>query len=138
MTIDEFSDKLKEMSIRYPADASDVLEEGAKKMLKRIRKATPDSGKSHKRKLKRSWRMEMVDSYGKEPRAEIRNTSPHYHLVERGVQNPKGFHGEPKPEWKASLNKHRRFLEKAVNSNWADVQKGMEEDFYGKVREHLG
>lgn len=138
MTIDEFSDKLKEMSIRYPADASDVLEEGAKKMLKRIRKATPDSGKSHKRKLKRSWRMEMVDSYGKEPRAEIRNTSPHYHLVERGVQNPKDFHGNSKPEWKASLNKHRGFLEKAVNSNWADVQKGMEEDFYGKVSEHLG
>ena len=138
MTIDEFSDKLKEMSIRYPADASDVLEEGAKKMLKRIRKATPDSGKSHKRKLKRSWRMEMVDSYGKEPRAEIRNTSPHYHLVERGVQNPKDFQGNSKPEWKASLNKHRGFLEKAVNSNWADVQKGMEEDFYGKVSEHLG
>lgn len=138
MTIEEFNRRLSEMAAKYPADASDVLQKGAKKMVKGIQKGTPDSGKAHKRKLKKSWKMEMVDSFGKAPKAEIRNTSPHFHLVERGVQNPKDFKRKPKPEWKDSLNKHRGFLEKAVKSNWPDVQKQMETEFFGKVRGHLG
>lgn len=138
MTIDEFTAKLAKMQAEYPGDAGDALEEGAKKMVKTIRKDTPDSGKDHKRKLKKSWKLEMVDAFGKDPKAEIRNTSPHYHLVERGVQNPKDFHRKPKPEWRAALNKHKGFLEKSVNDNWPDVKKAMQEDFYRKVRGHLG
>lgn len=138
MTIEEFCKKLHAMEAKYPGDASDALQKGARKMVKAIRKETPDSGKLHKNKLKRSWKMRVVDAYGKEPRAEIRNTAPHYHLVERGVQNPKDYHGNPKPEWRAALNRHVGFLEKSVQSNWDDVKKSMQEDFYSKVREHLG
>lgn len=138
MTIDEFTRRLEKFEQTYPSDASDALEKGAKKMVKALKKESPDSGKAHKRKLKKSWKMKMVDRFGHEPKAEIRNASPHYHLVERGVQNPKDPHGHPKPEWRDSLNKHKKFTEKIVQEHWGEVKKSMAEDFYTKVRGHLG
>lgn len=138
MTIEEFNTKLKAMEEAYPGDAGESLEKGAKKMVKALKKETPDSGKSHKNKLKKSWKMEMVDAWGKSPVANIRNKAPHYHLVERGVQNPKDFHGHPKPEWRASLNKNVGFFKKAVDSNWDSVKETMQKDFMRKVRGHLG
>lgn len=138
MTIDEFTAKLEKMQAEYPGDAGDALQKGAKKMVKAIRKETPDSGKPHKHKLRKCWKLKMVYAYGKDPEADIRNTAPHYHLVERGVQNPKDYHGRPKPEWRAALNRHKGFLEKSVNDHWPDVKKAMQEDFYRKVRGHLG
>lgn len=138
MKIEEFTKRLHEFEMKYPGDAGDALEKGAKKMTSAIRKATPSSDVAHPRKLKKSWRLKMVDMRGKAPRAEIRNTAPHYHLVNRGVQNPKDSHGKPKPELAAALNKHKGFLEKAVKQNWADVKTSMEKDFFKKVRVHLG
>mgnify|MGYP006943437610 FL=1 len=41
MKIEEFVRRLDEMRIQYPGDAEDVLEAGAKKMTKAIRKASP-------------------------------------------------------------------------------------------------
>ena len=38
MTIDDFCKKLNDFERQYPADASDSLEEGAKKMVKAIKK----------------------------------------------------------------------------------------------------
>lgn len=138
LTIEEFSKKLTEMEIKYPGDASDSLEKAARKMVKAIKKETPVGKTSHPRKLNKSWKMKMVDAWGKAPKAEIRSTAPHYHLVERGVQNPKDPHGNPKPEMLAALNKHKGFLEKAVKGNWDDIKKSMEKDFYKRVRGHLG
>ena len=45
--IEEFVRRLDEMRIQYPGDAEDVLEAGAKKMTKAIRKASPvrDTGR---------------------------------------------------------------------------------------------
>lgn len=138
MTIEEFSGKLKLMEEQYPGDASEALDAGARAMIRVLKRETPKSTKEHKNKLAKSWKKEIVDSWGKEPEAQISNKAPHYHLVERGVQNPKDYHGNPKPEWKDHLNKNIGFLEKAVSKNWDDVSKRMEKTFYGKVRDHLG
>ena len=62
MTIDEFSQKLEIMQKNYPADASDILEKSAKRMKSAIKRATPDSGKNHKNKLKNSWELKMKDN----------------------------------------------------------------------------
>jgi hypothetical protein len=138
MTIDEFTRRLEQFEQQYPADASDTLEEGAKTMVKALRKESPGSRRKHPHKLRRSWKMKMVDRFGHQPKAEIRNSSPHYHLVERGVQNPKDPHGNPKPEWRDSLNRHKKFTENIVQEHWDDVKKGMAKEFYTKVRGHLG
>lgn len=138
MELGEFSRRLTEMELKYPGDASDALEKAARKMVKAIKKETPVGKTNHPRKLNKSWKMKMVDLWGKAPKAEIRSTAPHYHLVNRGVQNPKDAHGHPKPEMMAALNKHKGFLEKAVHSNWGNIKKSMEKDFYKRVRDHLG
>ena len=138
MTIDEFNDKLDQFAKEYPADASDALQKGARKMVRELKAATPIGRTNHKKKLAKSWKIKMKDRYGRAPEANIRNAAPHYHLVERGVQNPKDPHGQPKPEWKASLNKHVGFTERTVQSNWPKVKESMSKTFYKKVRDHFG
>lgn len=138
MTIDEFVRRLEQFEQQYPADASDTLQKGARKMVKGLKAATPVGRTNHKKKLAKSWKIKMKDQFGKAPEADIRNAAPHYHLVERGVQNPKDPHGKPKPEWRAPLNKHVGFTEKAVNNNWPSIKESMSKDFYKKVRGHLG
>lgn len=138
MELGEFTRRLTEMELKYPADASDALEKAARKMVKAIKKETPSGKTGHPHKLNKSWKMKMVDMWGKAPKAEIRNTAPHYHLVNRGVQNPKDAHGQPRPDLVAALNKYKGFLQRAVHSNWNDIKESMEKDFYKRVRDHLG
>lgn len=138
MTIDEFVGKLDKMAAAYGSDASDVLENGAGDMRKALRKASPVGHAKHKHKLKNSWKLEVIDRRGKEPEAHIRSTAPHFHLVNRGVQHPKDPHGKEKPEWLDALNKHVGFMQRAVEENWPGIQKKMAENFYEKVRGHLG
>lgn len=138
LTLEEFSRRLNELEVQYPGDAADALEKAARKMVKAIKKASPDSGKQHPRKLSKSWKMKVVSAYGKAPKAEIRSTAPHFHLVDRGVQNPKDAHGNPKPELLGALNRHKGFLKRAVEDNWGEVKGKMENDFYKKVRDRLG
>ena len=138
MLIEEFVRRLDEMRIQYPGDAEDVLEAGAKKMTKAIRKASPVGDTTHPHKLKKSWRCKIKGYRAADTRAEIRSTAPHFHLVNRGVQNPKDTHGNPKPEWRSALNRHKGFLQKAVHDNWDGIKDGMAKDFYQKVRDHLG
>lgn len=138
MKIDEFIQRLDEMRIQYPSDAEDVLADGAKKMTKAIRKATPVGNTSHPHKLKNSWRCKIKGSRIADVRAEIRSVAPHFHLVNRGVQNPKDIHGNPKPEWRGALNRHKGFLQKTVKDNWDTIKDGMAKNFYKKVRDHLG
>ena len=57
--IEEFVRRLDEMRIQYPGDAEDVLEAGAKKMTKAIRKASPVGDTNHPHKLKKSWRCKI-------------------------------------------------------------------------------
>lgn len=138
MMIEEFCRKLEILQSQYPADASDALEDGAKTMLKALKKDTPKGRAKHPHKLRSGWKMRMVENRAKGPKVEIRNTAPHYHLVERGVQNPKDPHGNPKPEWRDALNRHKGFLEKSVSEHMPTVKKGIEQEFFTKVRGHLG
>ena len=62
MLIEEFVRRLDEMRIQYPGDAEDVLEAGAKKMTKAIRKASPVGDTNHPHKLKKSWRCKIRDT----------------------------------------------------------------------------
>lgn len=138
MRFEEFAQKLMMIETAFPADAGDSLEKAARKMVKAIRKKTPSSTASHPHKLNKSWTMEMVEAWGKAPKAEIKSEAPHFHLVNRGVQNPTDAHGNPKPEWRAGLNKNVGFLERTVRKNWPDIKEKMQKDFYKKVRDHLG
>lgn len=138
MTIDDFVAKLDKMQAQYPADAEEALTEGAKRMTKHLRKETPVGRVKHKHKLSQSWKCTIRGFHLSDVRAEIRNTSPHFHLVNRGVQNPKDYHGNPRPDWKASMNKHVGFMEKTIKNNWSDVKSLMAAEFYGRVRDNLG
>ena len=138
MTIDDFVAKLDKMQAQYPADAEEALTEGAKRMTKCLRKETPVGRVKHKHKLGQSWKCTIRGFRSSDVRAEIRNTSPHFHLVNRGVQNPKDYHGNPRPDWKASMNKHVGFMEKTIKNNWSDVKSLMAKDFYKRVRDNLG
>ena len=77
MLIEEFVRRLDEMRIQYPGDAEDVLEAGAKKMTKAIRKASPVGDTNHPHKLKKSWRCKIKGYRAADTRAEIRSTAPH-------------------------------------------------------------
>jgi HK97 gp10 family phage protein len=139
MTIDDFVAKLDKMQAQYPADAEEALTKGARRMTKHLRKETPRGKvKEHKHKLGKSWKCTIRGFHSSDVRAEIRNTSPHFHLVNRGVQNPKDYHGNPRPDWKASMNKHVGFMEKTIKNNWSDVKSLMAKDFYKRVRDNLG
>lgn len=138
MTPEDFSRRLQAFEMEYPGDAADALEKAAKQMVRALRRETPASDSRHPHKLNKSWRMKVKSLYGKAPEADIRSNAPHFHLVERGVQNPKDPHGNPKPEWVAALNRHRGFLERAVEGSWPEIREKMEKDFYRRVRERLG
>lgn len=138
MELSEFAKKLEKMEMKYPGDASDALEKGAKKMLKALKKETPNSGKKHPHKLAKSWDYKMKDYWGKAPEANFHNDAPHYHLQERGIKNPKDAHGNPKPEWLPAMNKHIGFMEKIVKGHWDGIKNKMQRDFYRKWRRHLG
>ena len=75
MLIEEFVRRLDEMRIQYPGDAEDVLEAGAKKMTKAIRKASPVGDTNHPHKLKKSWRCKIKGYRAADTRAEIRSTA---------------------------------------------------------------
>lgn len=136
MTIDEFCKRLDVMAARYPADAETALEKGAKYMTREIRKATPVGKGRHPHKLAKSWRCNMKGYRASDVQAEIRSTAPHFHLVNRGVQNAKTPQGAPMQN-PARLNTHVGFFEKAVERNLAEASDRIKNTFYEKVRDHL-
>ena len=138
MKIEEFAQKLKVMETEFPADASDSLRTATTRMVRQIKKDSPRGRVvEHKHKLFKSWEKEIKDPFRGAPYAEIRSKAPHFHLVNRGVQNPKDAHGNPKPEWREGLNKHVGYMEKTVRRNWPDIKDKMQKDFYKKVKSHL-
>lgn len=82
--LDEFNAKLTVISNEYAATAEKHLTRAGNKLKKLARENTPDSGYEHKSKLKKSWKSEVVGTKGEDLEYQLRNTAPHYHLVERG------------------------------------------------------
>lgn len=68
----------------HPREAEKALRRGARIMVDALKAASPDSGKEDKHKLKDSWRYEMAGTSSASLQANIRSTSPHFHLVEQG------------------------------------------------------
>lgn len=53
MNIEEFAQKLSIMETEFPADASDSLAKATKRMVRGIKKSTPNSRVEHKHKLQK-------------------------------------------------------------------------------------
>lgn len=135
MTLDEFIRNVDNMRIRYPSDAGDALEKGAKKMTRALRKATPVGKYDHPRKLNKSWRCKIKGYTAADIHAEIRSVAPHFHLVNRGFRR-KNDRGDFVPN-KGNDLAHVGFVKQAVDSNWDEVKNFMGKEFYKKVRDNL-
>ena len=124
------------MQIRFPSDASEVLEKGAKRMTRKIRKATPVGKYDHKHKLVKSWKCTMKGWTSDNIHAEIKSEAPHFHLVNRGFCR-KNHLGVYVPNIGNDLA-HVGFLEKTVEKERDGVREKMEKEFYKKVCDRLG
>lgn len=136
MEIDEFIRNIDAMRLRFPSDAAESLEKGAKKMTKAIRKASPVGKYEHPHKLKKSWKCKMKGWTSDTIHAEIQSNAPHFHLVNRGFQRV-DHAGRIVPNRGRDLA-HVGFLQQAVESHWDEVRKDMQQDFFEKVRDRLG
>ena len=83
--LNELSDKLKTVTDKYPWKAEEELTKLGKNLKKGAASRTPDSKIKHKHKLKRSYKLSDVkySRYGTSY-ITLKNTSPHFHLVEKG------------------------------------------------------
>lgn len=138
MKIEEFAKRLDDLGRRYPGYAEDALTKGTRKMVRAIKSKTPVGAKNHPKKLKNSWRFKIKGNNFKSLEANIRSTSPHFHLVNRGVKNPRDPYGHPAPRLMGALNRHKGFLKQAVDSAWPEVKETMSRDFLERVRKSLG
>ncbi len=136
MTLDEFIRRVDEMRIRYPSDAAEVLEKGAKRMTRELRKASPVGKYDHPRKLSKSWKCKMKGWTADTIHAEIRSKAPHFHLVNRGFRR-KNHMGDYVPNVGKDLS-HVGFVKETVEKNWDDVRGKMDKEFYQKVCDRLG
>ena len=82
--LDTMQKKLNYISTRYPYESEILLTKMGNKFRNSVKKKTPDSGVTSKRKLMKSYRVSRVKGAGKDLYVEFRSTSPHFHLVERG------------------------------------------------------
>lgn len=73
-----------EAAQHYPKEVEKHLKKTGDVLKKKAIEKTPDSGTDHKRKLSKSWKSEIEGMTIDSLEYQIRNTAPHYHLVERG------------------------------------------------------
>ena len=82
--LDVMQKKLKYVATHYPYESELLLKKMGNKFRTSVKHKTPDSGLISKRKLTKSYRVSKVQGAGKDLYVELRSTSPHFHLVERG------------------------------------------------------
>ena len=120
MSPEEFCGKLSRAQKEFPLATEMTLEQGAQTMVKALRKNSPAS-KKRRRKIKKSWRMEMTSDFSGTPEAHIYNKSPHFHLVERGhIQKTRGGRV-------TGFVQGTHFVEKTLDDEGSDIQKQMGE-----------
>lgn len=128
MDIKEFIEKLQRAQNAYPSQAEDALRKGARSMTKALKDNSPDSGRSHRNKLKNSWRMEMEGVSSNDLQANIYSKAPHFHLVDRGhvkkTRNGKVI----------GYVQGEHFLQKTLDSEGKDIQKKMGEQLLKKLK----
>ncbi len=128
MDIQEFIAKLNRAQNEYPSQAEDALRKGARSMVKALKNNSPDSGRSHRNKLKNSWRMEVEGTTGNDLQANIRSKAPHFHLVDRG-------HVKKNRSGKVvGYVPGVHFLQKTIDSDGKDIQRKMGEQLLKKLK----
>lgn len=135
MELDEFIRHIDEARLRFPADAEESLQKGAKRMTKEIKKASPVGKTEHPRKLNKSWVCTMKGWTADTLHAEIRSKAPHFHLVNRGFRR-KNHLGRFVPN-KGNDLAHVGFLKRTLDANWPTIREDMDKEFYKRVRDRL-
>lgn len=131
MKIEEFMAKIDVMAKTFPAESEQALETGARRMRRALIQNSP-VGKHGpaKQRISKNWKVNY-EYRGSESVAKIRNTSPHYHLVERGHRmvdskgNNKGF------------KQGTFFTKRTVNSEGPAIKEAMAKKFYRLVKDKL-
>lgn len=82
--LEDITKDIVEAANEFPGTAEKHLRRVGNKMKKMLKDASSDSGYKHKKKLKDSWKSEVVGYNGAELRYDIGSESPHFHLVEYG------------------------------------------------------
>lgn len=82
--LDEVENGISSLVKAVPVAANQGLMGIAREFRKSARARTPDSGKSHKAKLKKKYGIKTVDKSKTNVTVMVYNSAPHFHLVERG------------------------------------------------------
>lgn len=149
MDINECIARMKNLQKEFPDEAERVLAKGAKKMVDFAKEESPDGDKNHgeassmedelimntakgrRRKIKNSWRRKMSGYTAESIQANIYNTAPHFHLVERG-HVMKTIHGRVK-----GYKQGTYFFTRTVQKHAGEVMEGMYEDMFRAVEKKL-
>lgn len=131
MKIEEFMAKLDHMAKTFPTESEAALETGARRMRKALIENSPiGKNQNSKQRISKNWKV-SYNYRGNESVAKIRNTSPHYHLVERGHKivdskgNAKGF------------RQGTFFTKRTINTEGPIIKTLMAKKFYRLVKDKL-
>lgn len=82
--LDEFKDAIEKVKKKYPDRAEAELRKLGNMLKKKAIQKTPESKSEHKYKLKKSYHLSQTKQVGGTIYIEFWNSSPHFHLIERG------------------------------------------------------
>ena len=114
----------------YPAETEKAMRKEANRMKKELVSASP-VGKGRKRKISKSWKMTINGSSSRALEATLRNTSPHFHLVERG-HVMKTMHGKIK-----GFKQGTFFFKRTVEKNRNDIRTAVGEHMFKMLRKRI-
>lgn len=130
MDIDTFISRIDSYIKDYPLEAEKGLRKEANRMKKELVAASP-IGKGKKRKISKSWKMAINGTSTKNSEATLRNTSPHFHLVERG-------HVQKNARGKVTgFTQGKFFFKKTVEKNKRDVKEAVGGHMYKMLRKKI-
>ena len=130
MDIKTFMGRLDSYIKEYPLEAEKSMRKEANRMKKELVSASP-IGKGRKRKISKSWKMAINGNSSSTLEATLRNTSPHFHLVERG-HVMKTMHGKIK-----GFKQGTFFFKRTVEKNRNDIREAVGGHMFKKLRKKI-
>lgn len=84
--IEKLQNSIDYILTNYNDDAETILKKCGNNFKKSVVEKTPNgkNKKDESKKLNRGYKVSQVQGYSKDKWVEIRSTSPHFHLIERG------------------------------------------------------
>jgi bacteriophage protein of unknown function (DUF646) len=128
--IKTFMGRLDRYIKEYPVETEKAMRKEANRMKKALVAASP-IGKGRKRKISKSWKMAIRGNSTATIEATLRNTSPHFHLVERG-HVMKTMHGKVK-----GFKQGTFFFKRTVENNKNDVKTAVGEHMFKMLRKKI-